>query len=201
MKYLKSAFYLLFLAWTGCTSQYEQRTSRANYDHIYKMSEAESRQWYLAASNEVKIDFWHFKLADALSSFEWTDEQRLILVEMLSSLHSNWFSESESDELFEFEARWKPRALECISKRDLYYLICTCKPFTLEDYYGNLGLIEGGSSSRGPEEETECECSSDSDYCGAPFGVFDLECKTGCSLITNRGCGSWLAHPCSGTCW
>ncbi|NVK05587.1 MAG: bacteriocin fulvocin C-related protein [Flavobacteriia bacterium] len=201
MKFLKSTFYLCFLAWTGCTSQHEQNIGRANYHHIYEMSESQSREWYLTASNEVKLEFWQFKIADALQSFEWTDEQEEILVEMISACHSTWFSHDGRDQLFEFEDQWKPRALEYISKRDLYYLICTCKPFTLEDYYSNLDLIGGGSSTRGPEDETECECNSDSDSCGAPFGVFDLECKTGCSLTTNRGCGSWLAHPCNGTCW
>lgn len=170
------------------------------YLEVLNSTFEEGYKWYISATPIEQKDFWHFKINNTISGFEWSENQKQILTELQENLNSNWF-ELEDQSYTAFEQDWKERALRCFSKRDLYYIVCTTNAFSITDNYSAFGLIGSSGGSIGPNDETKCECSEGSDYCGAPLGLVDLECKKGCELTTERGCGTLLLYDCDGTCW
>lgn len=176
--------------------------------HWLELDSAVRKAAYRAFTPEQKFQFWMDKFNETLT-LSWNQEEKTHILKSMDffQTHRDIFEPSISDndkmDLDLFTYTWVNDAQEKLGwdKKVCFAIIASGD--IIEDCEGNLKPLKksrGYGDLSGDEIKKEnCNCSTESDWCGVPITNYEDICKeTPCKVI--NGCGTFFVYDCDGRC-
>lgn len=194
---MKNLFFLLisFCLTTSCQLVKDDKKTIESYQisperqKLLSVRQEERRSYFDQLNNSQKVDIFKNKLEQVLQ-FEWSDEQRRMLVDASSFLTSDFYASPKSKSYLEAEKEWRSKTLKIFSPEILASIVATVEDF--QQPQGMHKVVPPNVLADKPG----CSCSEQSDWC-----VWGFNCTGTCWIGTeNSGCGTWWGYACNGSC-